>query len=869
MKTFLAILVVVIAAAAAYIVTAPEDPGRDDGPPSVQQPHVGLSGRIEGLPPRTAGRVDASAGGVVATTTLEDDGSFRFPELADGPYLLEAAVSGFDTGVARQVTAPAGDLRLAATALQDAGFVYRWAVDDSPGGAEHGSSVLVPFQLEMVDGRVPVPVHSSSLRLARELGQALDDDELAWSQEHAARLLETIQELALDDLPRASWLLVDTQLPHDIQLDAGGRHVRISSHAFTYATSRLAGIGEQRGRVSSRRLHHAVVRWATDEGRALPHVEQLLEDRFGSSLQIDDYETLTASTTRETAGRFQEFRPTELLAILNQFEELPEGMRRVPGLTFLVRRLDGTPHPIHKQAPAVSWPSLDAGYIEFMERAFTGSSLEHMQRLILHEKAHFLWARVFPEDVKRSWIELGQWREDPASRSGWSTPLTTEFASAYAHLLNPDEDMAESLAWYVVDPDKLASRSPAKHAFVRDQIMEGRQYISRLRDDLVFQVENETPDYSYPGPVESVEVVVQGEPEEDKLATVQIELSSSGEQQDAQGAVLRVVNEAGVMEDLRLTPVDEAGEPVASGHVLRGSLELSRYVKSGFWFPVQMITTDAVGNERFERGADFGWRMFVESPLEDTDPPGYVAGSLTVEVEDAPGGGHTVVARWSVDEDADMAENTRACTTALSLLDSTEGRSLTTYGTYDPVLEVCTTRTTFSDHRHSGTYALTNLSMRDAAGNTTTVYFTGEGGDERARTVQIRSRDADVRPPQLDVEDIRISSAPTVPDEPNGETRVTIQYRARDDKSGLGQVSFQLRDPQGIEHHHYHYHENFHGEDFDGDPAAWQDYEVEIVLPVGSAPGAWGLSSMNLEDKAGNSEAHDLTETLQFELVDG
>ena len=57
-------------------------------------------------------------------------------------------------------------------------------------------------------------------------------------------------------------------------------------------------------------------------------------------------------------------------------------------------------------------------------------------------------------------------------------------------------------------------------------------------------------------------------------------------------------------------------------------------------------------------------------------------------------------------------------------------------------------------------------------------------------------------------------------------------------------------------------------------PGAWRggtgcDYEVEIVLPVGSPPGAWGLSSMHFQDKAGNEEAIDLTETLQFELVEG
>ncbi len=45
---------------------------------------------------------------------------------------------------------------------------------------------------------------------------------------------------------------------------------------------------------------------------------------------------------------------------------------------------------------------------------------------------------------------------------------------------------------------------------------------------------------------------------------------------------------------------------------------------------------------------------------------------------------------------------------------------------------------------------------------------------------------------------------------PNGETKVGITYHAKDNKSGLGQVSFILRDPQGIQHNFYHYHKNFH-----------------------------------------------------------
>ena len=86
-------------------------------------------------------------------------------------------------------------------------------------------------------------------------------------------------------------------------------------------------------------------------------------------------------------------------------EEFPSGMRHTAGLNYLVRRLDGTPHPLYPAAPAVAWTT--EGYIEFMESAFKESGPAYMHRLILHEKAHFLWEHLFDEQLKQDWIELG------------------------------------------------------------------------------------------------------------------------------------------------------------------------------------------------------------------------------------------------------------------------------------------------------------------------------------------------------------------------------------------------------------------------------------------------------------------------------
>ena len=771
-------------------------------------------------------------------------------------------------------SAPGPAVRLRAEALPAGGFVFRWRGDASRGGSEHATPVPRPLAVELGEHVLAVPDLAAAHRLAREHRLVLSDEELPWTPEQAQALLEALRALpAVETLP-SRWTLTGERLPDDLAVEhaEGSARVRVARHAFTYASARPGRVEGQSGRTSSRRLHHAVVRWLTRGGRDRAAVGSILGERYGLSVEIPDYAELTAATTRETAARFQEFAPEELLLILEQLEELPPALRVTPGLVHLVRRLDGTRHPTYPQAPAVSWPQAREGYIELMEAAFAGPSLEHSRRLILHEKAHFLWATVLGEEDRRAWERLGGWYADPDSASGWATTGSTDFVSSYAHLANPDEDLAESFAWFVVDPDKLRSRAPEKYAFVRDEVMGGVLYLSELREDLTFTVLNERPDYVHPGPVERVEVQVEGAPESDKRATIEIELGGEpGELDGAQRAVLRLVNDAGVQRDVWLVPVE--GEPggARGGAVLRGDLELSRFAVGGFWFPLQMIVTDAAGNERFERGGDYGWKMFVDNPLGEDEPPRYVPGSLALSLESERRGGRTVqvaVARWKVEENAAMADGPGVCSSALALDGAPGTGSLTTYGTYDPETGTCTTRTAFGEHRVGGRWRLTYLTMRDAAGNVGREYFTGSGGDEAPRSVVVASVSPDTRPPELALDELGVSAVSIRPDAPDGETRVTIIYLARDDASGLGQVSYVVRDPQGVEQHHYHYHENFHGEEFRGDPTEWRRYEAELLLPAGSAPGTWGVTSMQLGDKAGNSKRYGFTETLRFEVIE-
>ena len=474
---------------------------------------------------------------------------------------------------------------------QGEAYTYHWEIDETPQGAEH-ASLIEPVQVVLLDEVVEVASHSASLQLMEKYSVHLGTE---WSANHAYSLLRTFESVpqAMNypsdeepTVPSSVWVLSDRHIQDDIAVEIrdGQRIVTVAKKAFTYAEPLLAEIEGVRGRFFSKRLHRAVVRFVTDNGADRYALERILQERYAVSLNVPDYRELTKYTTGEDAGRFMPFKNEELMALASMLEEFPQGMHHTPGLNYLIRRLDGTPHPLYPVAPAVAWTT--EGYIEFMESAFKETGPAYIHRLILHEKAHFLWEHLFDEQLKRDWIELGGWYRNseqnvPAGKAvsaldaplaptnlrfeavtdsscrvrwdasegatdydvnykqasggkwtnephkgtrlyntiydlepnteyrwaaraenrdgasewvfglnfttnsdsdsdsdtiagdadGWSTTKQTEFVSAYAHAKNPDEDMAESISYYIVNPDKLRSRSPAKYEFIQDRIM--------------------------------------------------------------------------------------------------------------------------------------------------------------------------------------------------------------------------------------------------------------------------------------------------------------------------------------------------------------------------------------------------------------
>ncbi len=456
--------------------------------------------------------------GVFERTVPGPDGGFVFMGLPDGDYVVTVRKTGYRGPPSRrfrleggEITSPppgAIDREYVLAPVDPDTFVYHWEEDQSTAGYDYSAHVNEPLEVEFLGEPIEVSDSSSAIRLNRDYSILLvDSDSGSWTREHAYRLLETMKTIPQDERPApedksrgaSQWMLTSEHVENDIRITGGDvlseRTVLISEEAFVNASPRIALIEGKRGKYYSQRLHHALVRFVTDNGRHEGSYEKILQERFGVTTRITEHTTygkLTASTTGEGASRFQKFHSEEIVQLINTLEEVPSGVHKIPELRYLVRRLDGTPHPLYPDAPAVAWTG--AGYIEFMDTAFLQDSVTAVHRLILHEKAHFLWAHLFDEQLKADWIELGGWYKDVRSPSGWFTTKQTEFVSAYGHAINPNEDMAESVAFFVINPDKLRSRAIGKYEFVRDRIMQGNFYISQIREDLTFEVYNLYPD---------------------------------------------------------------------------------------------------------------------------------------------------------------------------------------------------------------------------------------------------------------------------------------------------------------------------------------------------------------------------------------
>ena len=818
----------------------------------------------------------------IQTNEVNAEGYYRFDDLKPGEYFVKIDALGYYTSEIKKIKVSklttdesskynnVGHVNFDVVALREDGYYYSWYRDEN-NTSETSAYINAPTDVSFVeDGKIISDLGYASL-LRERYGVVLVNDGEYWTTETIARFYELYSSLPTDVTKDMSstWTLVNYNIKNDIEYELvdGVYKVKVSSRAIENITPRAAIVDGKVGKYFSNRFYNALIRFVTDGGTDEVKCEKILNENFLCSFNVPNYTELTKGTTNEDETQFMEFLPEEKLMILTMFEEMPEGMHKMPELKYLVRRKTGQTHPIYPSAAAVTWVYSEVPYIEFMDVAFAAvQGYYDTKRLIIHEKMHIFYEYYFSDELKKEWQDIGGWYLNPDDLDGWSTTKQTEFVSAYGHAHNPDEDLAESAATYIINPSLLKSRSINKYNFIKNYIMNGTIYLTQIREDLTFEVYNINPDYIYPGQIKRLDVKVRGDVFDDKVVTFEMELFDNGDFSGASKARMRITpadRSLSQMYDVQFSKANDKGT------LLRGQITISKYSYSGYWYTDQIVIEDEVGNERYEGSADFSLKIYIDNPLADFESPELVRNTLKLSLEDAklldhPGAKYLVV-------EFDYTENLtlRDALVRIYCKDSTISTSIDTYTKAEEIdhdKQKVKMKIFIPEHYPSGVYEVSQISLTDIAKNHASYHVNYGTLVDEDNLIEITNSNPDNIGPTLDTNDIKVSAVPSNPTAPDGETFVTLKLKISDNISGarIGYVKFL--DPQGIIHGYWLYLSDNSGYYFDGDPTEVVEYTFKITLPKGSAPGIWGIYEISVTDFALNSSVYDFTETIHFEI---
>eukprot|EP00397_Hematodinium_sp_SG-2012_P004963 GEMP01004978.1.p1 GENE.GEMP01004978.1~~GEMP01004978.1.p1 ORF type:complete len:937 (+),score=134.54 GEMP01004978.1:333-3143(+) len=848
----------------------------------------------------------------VYESTVDTNGAFSFTsDIPDGQYRLSVSSgSAYFTEPARRIDIDPSNsecetqivlLRARPMVPRENGSTYVWKQDGTVGG--HVLMSDIPDHLEpRLESKYNVILTDDS---SRRLQDNIDNDmvefakndqptSMKWTRDYAVRLFQTLEKIPkTNSLQKLKWHLTSEHVNDDIEFD--DKKVVISVDVFKHAKPLV--VDRPSESFFSRKLYMACVRFVidnviaetnsqneTEESRRLVQLAHILDKRFGVEVSTSNirYMELTKSTTGgEDSEYFQAFHATELLSIVAMLEEMPEGLHKLENLKTLVRRKTSRPHPLYPSAAAVAWPFENANYIEFMDKSFT-SNLEDTFRLILHEKGHFIYAdsKLFPESAKEAWNTIGKWSKLPDGK--WTTSEEETFVSAYAHLKNPNEDFAESLAAYIRQPKHLKRRAPEKYKFIQDHIVKGVRYETRHREDLTFQVLNLWPNEDAPGKIDRIHINVAGQPKEDKMVQITITLKNDVNRDDtAKSIYLRLRHSTEpVFKDMHFRPAPRTGGArPPSSHELVGRVELSKYAPKGDWTTDQIIITDAVGNQRYVRVTNYGWQCNLNNQLEDRVPPVYKGNTLQHQLSIiGQSQSQLLTITWDVEEKYMIKPHHAACYVTLIPPKHEKGTQFYGISKWDtnvvPLsgdLFRCTVAFNIPNFYQNGIYEIGVLAMHDLAGYKVTQTFHSEDAKDKQGRYQeppkkfsISTAKPDNEPPEIKPTSIKISAKPTNIDAPNGETEVSFSVDIRDQGiAGVDIITYFFMNPDDQLVQGFIDHSNKGTPTFEGNPEEYKTYSKTHLLPVGSQQGTWALHSLEIYDKARNVKNYIFVEVVR------
>ena len=288
-----------------------------------------------------------------------------------------------------------------------------------------------------------------------------------WNTNRAEALVKMLESIAPTpdvNVTASTWKINSDKMQDDILIESqnGTKLITISSDAFPDQADKQELVPE-------RRLFDAAVQFVTENGTNRSAIKIILQRRYGISTDIASYASLFRNLPDDEKGaEITDFENKDLMIFLSIFEKFPKALQKMPQLQYIVCRSDE-----NLGFAGRAWTTLN--FMEYDVAFLNSRSSDRISKTIAHEKAHFLWTHLFPEQLKNDWQELGGWYEvkkDAKNKEGWATTRDRgTFISDYAMEKNPNEDMAESLAYYLVYPDRLKTQCPDKYDFVHERIM--------------------------------------------------------------------------------------------------------------------------------------------------------------------------------------------------------------------------------------------------------------------------------------------------------------------------------------------------------------------------------------------------------------
>jgi hypothetical protein len=192
------------------------------------------------------------------------------------------------------------------------------------------------------------------------------------------------------------------------------------------------------------------------------------------------------------------------------------------------------------------------------------------------------------------------------------------------------------------------------------------------------------------------------------------------------------------------------------------------------------------------------------------------------------------------------------------------------------------------DYFPSGYYSISYIDMQDIALNVRQLLLDKDTANKNyfiapkfvnQRTIRdsiyMKTKFPDLKPPVIDLNDIKIQATPTNPSAPNGETLFEMWLWIKDESDFAGKASgfahgyYTLRDPQGLERSismQSDLGNLYYSIQPDSSIYGYKRYYFKTLLPAGSPPGLWGVSAININDHAQNKKYYSFVEFVRFDV---